>query len=100
MRAEEELELQPDRVVTSDATTVIVIVLQAKLRKFSGIPRQIRRNPPARITKGISAVERFVARIVPGDEIAAQSGHPARPKAVEQLRIDAPIGQPLAGHGI
>ena len=58
MRAQQELQLEPQRVIASDARTVIVVVLQTDLRELRRIPREVWR--PAIAVRALHGIERCV----------------------------------------
>src|ERR1043166_588654 len=78
VRAEDEFELQPDRVVLTHAGPVIEVVFQTNLRELRRIERQVRREPPT--------VDEMA-----GIVFAAQAGHPAVVETPEQLSVRAPV---------
>ena len=45
--AEQELKLEPKRVIGADSLAIVVVVLHSDLRELGWIPRKVRRQPRA-----------------------------------------------------
>ena len=73
MGAEEELELNPDRMIDADVVPIIAVVLHANLGELAGEIRQRRRDAPPHVAVGIG----FQPSLTSGHVIAAQRSDPA-----------------------
>src|ERR1019366_1062247 len=92
MRAQQELDLQPDRMLGSELLAVVEIILEPNLRELAGVKGQARRNA------GALAAENIVGMVSAGAAvgvIAAQAGDPALFETPEHLGVEAPVLQCL-----
>src|SRR5580765_5063790 len=92
MRAEYELELQPQGMIAANAVAVIVIVLQTHLRELGRVQGQVRRQaeplrPERRVERGLVAAH----------VIGPQPENPADLVAPEDLAIHALVLEGFLG---
>ena len=92
MSAEEELELEPQRVVFPEFLAVVVVVLHAELGEFRGIPREVRRE-----AETICTLLRVECAVVSPRPVTAKASNDSRFDTPENLGIRSPILQRFGG---
>src|SRR6478609_7708045 len=92
VRAKQEFELEPERVLGSQLVEIVVVVLHPEFGKFRRIPGQVRRE--ARL---IASQIRYECRAVSAGELAPQPRHDARLDTPQHLGVGATILQRFAG---
>src|SRR3569832_713265 len=92
VRAQQKLDLQPDRVIYPDVFTVVIIVLQPHLGKLARVPSQVRGYPPTSPTIGIKPKCVLVlARTSLCQVVTSDRRDPPFVKTVCHLRVHAPF---------
>src|SRR6266480_4202975 len=88
--AEQELKLEPKRVIGADSLAVVVVVLHSDLRELARIPREVRRQP-----RPIAAQLRYECSRVAACELPSQTRHDAGLDPPQHLGVRATIAQYL-----
>src|SRR5687767_2699293 len=95
-------------MIAANVIPVIIIVLQADFRELAGKPGQIWRKSPATCPERIAPEwlsvqgesRPLIIGFVTSEIIESQTGNPALPKAVLELRVESVVHQRFAGkHG-
>src|SRR5262245_21792759 len=85
VRAQQEFELHPNRMVIADIVTMVVIVLQTNLGELTGIVGQVRRKTPAQCALGVQAKHPFISFLVAAEPITAQRRDPSFSDGIGEL---------------
>src|SRR5512140_2472769 len=104
MRAQEELELEPHRVVGADVLPVIEVVLEAQFGELARIPREVRRKPPATCPREVPPhflpipypAGGLIMAALASHVVKPESRHPAFSKSVRELGVETVVQQGLA----